>query len=54
MAYEVDMPAARFNLDGVLQDYHVGGLRYRPGPSVAVQEHIRYAQSKTKNPLLVA
>ncbi len=41
-------------LDGVLEKYHVGGMRYRPGPSAAVQEHIRYAQSKSKVPLLVA
>jgi beta-N-acetylhexosaminidase len=41
-------------LDGVLDTYHVGGMRYRPGPSAAVQEHIRYAQSRTKVPLLVA
>lgn len=41
-------------LDEVLENYHVGGMRYRPGPSVAVQEHIRYAQSKTRIPLLVA
>ncbi|GAC1595413.1 MAG: glycoside hydrolase family 3 N-terminal domain-containing protein [Pseudarthrobacter sp.] len=41
-------------LDGVLEKYHVGGMRYRPGPSDAVQEHIRYAQSKSKVPLLVA
>ncbi len=41
-------------LDGVLDNYHVGGMRYRPGPSAAVQEHIRYAQSRTRIPLLVA
>ncbi|MBD1594384.1 glycosyl hydrolase [Arthrobacter sp. S1_S22] len=41
-------------LDGVLGNYHVGGMRYRPGPSAAVQEHIRYAQSRTRIPLLVA
>ena len=41
-------------LDGVLENYHVGGMRYRPGPSAAVQEHIRYAQSKSKVPLLIA
>ena len=41
-------------LDGVLDTYHVGGMRYRPGPSAAVQEHIRYAQSRTRIPLLVA
>ena len=32
----------------------MGGMRYRPGPSAAVQEHIRYAQSKSRMPLLVA
>ncbi|WP_051389187.1 gluconokinase, GntK/IdnK-type [Arthrobacter sp. 35W] len=41
-------------LDGVLENFHVGGMRYRPGPSAAVQEHIRHAQSKTKIPLLIA
>jgi beta-N-acetylhexosaminidase len=41
-------------LDGVLDNYHVGGMRYRPGPSAAVQDHIRYAQSRTRIPLLVA
>ncbi|MGO4146880.1 gluconokinase, GntK/IdnK-type [Paenarthrobacter sp. YAF11_1] len=41
-------------LDGVLENFHVGGVRYRPGPSSAVQEHIRYAQSKTRIPLLIA
>ncbi|WP_306912570.1 gluconokinase, GntK/IdnK-type [Arthrobacter sp. B3I9] len=41
-------------LDGVLENFHVGGMRYRPGPAAAVQEHIRYAQSKTRIPLLVA
>lgn len=41
-------------LDGVLENFHVGGMRYRPGPSAAVQEHIRHAQSKSKVPLLVA
>ncbi|MFJ5955983.1 gluconokinase, GntK/IdnK-type [Paenarthrobacter sp. NPDC092416] len=41
-------------LDRVLENYHVGGMRYRPGPSGEVQEHIRYAQSKTRIPLLIA
>ena len=41
-------------LDEVLDTYHVGGMRYRPGPSAAVQEHIRYAQSRSRIPLLVA
>lgn len=41
-------------LDDVVANYHVGGMRYRPGPSAAVQEHIRYAQSVSKIPLLIA
>ncbi|BCW81452.1 gluconokinase, GntK/IdnK-type [Arthrobacter sp. NicSoilC5] len=41
-------------LDAVLENYHVGGMRYRPGPSAAVQEHIRYAQSRSRIPLLIA
>ncbi|WP_458782094.1 gluconokinase, GntK/IdnK-type [Arthrobacter sp. D3-16] len=41
-------------LDGVLENFHVGGMRYRPGPAAAVQEHIRYAQSRSRIPLLVA
>lgn len=41
-------------LDEVLEKFHVGGMRYRPGPSAAVQEHIRHAQSTTKIPLLIA
>ncbi|WP_159705137.1 gluconokinase, GntK/IdnK-type [Arthrobacter sp. 18067] len=41
-------------LDVVLENFHVGGMRYRPGPSSAVQEHIRYAQSRTRIPLLIA
>ncbi|MFI5084301.1 MAG: gluconokinase, GntK/IdnK-type [Actinomycetales bacterium] len=41
-------------LDGVLERYHVGAMRYRPGSAAEVQEHIRYAQSKSKIPLLVA
>ena len=41
-------------LDGILGNYHVGGMRYRPGPSGAVQEHIRYAQAKSRVPLLIA
>ncbi|WP_245934412.1 glycoside hydrolase family 3 protein [Arthrobacter psychrolactophilus] len=41
-------------LDEVLEKFHVGGMRYRPGPSGAVQEHIRHAQATTKIPLLIA
>jgi beta-N-acetylhexosaminidase len=41
-------------LDNVIDNYHVGGIRYMGAGSAAVQEHIRYAQSKSKIPLLVA
>ena len=41
-------------LDGILDRYHVGGMRYRPGPATEIQDHVRYAQSKTKVPLLIA
>ena len=41
-------------LDSVLENFHVGGMRYRPGPSAAVQEHIRYVQSRSRIPLLIA
>jgi beta-N-acetylhexosaminidase len=41
-------------LDGVLENFHVGGMRYRPGSSADVQAHIRYAQSKSRVPLLIA
>jgi beta-N-acetylhexosaminidase len=41
-------------LDNVLENYHVGGMRYMGSDSATVQEHIRYAQSKTKVPLLIA
>jgi beta-N-acetylhexosaminidase len=41
-------------LDGVLDTYHVGGMRYMGADSTAVQEHIRHAQSRSKIPLLIA
>lgn len=41
-------------LDRVIDRYHVGGIRYRGADSEAIQEHIRYAQSRSKVPLLVA
>jgi beta-N-acetylhexosaminidase len=41
-------------LDNVLDTYHVGGMRYMGADSATVQEHIRYAQSKAKVPLLIA
>jgi beta-N-acetylhexosaminidase len=41
-------------LDNVIDRYHVGGMRYRGAGSTAIQEHIRFAQSRTKVPLLVA
>jgi beta-N-acetylhexosaminidase len=41
-------------LDGVLDNYHVGGMRFMGSDSVTVQEHIRHAQSRSKVPLLIA
>lgn len=41
-------------LDGVLDNYHVGGMRYMGSDSRAVQEHIRHVQSRSKVPLLIA
>lgn len=41
-------------LDNVIDRYHVGGMRYRGSDSAAIQEHIRYAQSRSKVPLLIA
>ncbi|WP_306232684.1 glycoside hydrolase family 3 protein [Agrococcus beijingensis] len=41
-------------LDRVVGAYGVGGIRYMGAGSAAVQEHIRYAQSVAKVPLLVA
>lgn len=41
-------------LDGILDNYRVGGIRYMGANSATVHEHIRYAQSRSKVPLLVA
>ncbi|MGN6812296.1 MAG: glycoside hydrolase family 3 protein [Thermomicrobiales bacterium] len=41
-------------LDRVLDQYHVGGMRFRGADAATVQAHIRYAQSRSKIPLLVA
>lgn len=41
-------------LDQILDKYHVGGMRYRGADAATVQAHIRYAQSKSKIPLLIA
>lgn len=41
-------------LDHILDTYHVGGMRYRGADAATVQGHIRYAQSKSKIPLLIA
>ncbi|HYI51710.1 MAG TPA: glycoside hydrolase family 3 N-terminal domain-containing protein [Microbacterium sp.] len=41
-------------LDNVIDRYHVGGMRYRGAGSAAIQAHIRYAQSRSKVPLLIA
>lgn len=40
-------------LDHVLDRYHVGGMHYRGADAVTVQGHIRYAQSRSKIPLLI-
>ena len=37
-----------------LDRYHVGGMRFRGADAATVQAHIRYAQSKSKLPLLIA
>ncbi|HZO26670.1 MAG TPA: glycoside hydrolase family 3 N-terminal domain-containing protein [Chloroflexota bacterium] len=41
-------------LDHVLDTYHVGGMRFRGANAATVQAHLRYAQAKSKIPLLVA
>jgi len=41
-------------LDGILENFHVGGMRYMGAPSTRVQEHVRYVQSHSKVPLLIA
>ena len=41
-------------LDDVLENYHVGGMRYRSGDAAEIQAHARYAQSRSKVPLLIA
>jgi beta-N-acetylhexosaminidase len=41
-------------LDHVLDRYHVGGMRFRGADAATVQAHIRYAQSKSKIPPLIA
>ena len=41
-------------LDHVLDTYHVGGMRYRGADAASVQAHLRYAQARSKLPLLIA
>src|ERR1700712_4842176 len=41
-------------LDEVIGRYHVGGMRYRPGDAAEIPDHVRYAQSTSKVPLLIA
>src|SRR3712207_296423 len=41
-------------LDRVLDTYHVGGMRFRGADAATVQAHLRYAQSRSKIPLLIA
>lgn len=44
----------RAYLDGIIDNFHVGGMRYMGADSRTVQDQIRYAQSRSKVPLLVA
>ena len=41
-------------LDRVLDTYQVGGMRFRGADAAMVQAHVRYAQSRSKIPLLIA
>ncbi|MGE3269710.1 MAG: glycoside hydrolase family 3 protein [Chloroflexota bacterium] len=41
-------------LDRILSTYHVGGMRFRGADAATVQAHVRYAQSRSKIPLLIA
>ncbi|MCC7367406.1 MAG: glycosyl hydrolase [Chloroflexi bacterium] len=41
-------------LDTVLDRFHIGAIRFRGADSATVQAHIRYAQQRSKIPLLVA
>lgn len=41
-------------LDNVIDNFHIGGIRYMGADSKTVQNHIRYAQARSKVPLLVA
>ncbi|GAA3342098.1 glycoside hydrolase family 3 N-terminal domain-containing protein [Curtobacterium pusillum] len=41
-------------LDGVVDRFHVGGMRYMGADAATVQEHIRYAQGRSRIPLLIA
>lgn len=41
-------------LTGVLNDYHIGGVRYNPGKSDEVYEQNRILQENSKIPLLIA
>jgi beta-N-acetylhexosaminidase len=41
-------------LDHILTTYHVGGMRFRGADAATAQAHLRYAQARSKIPLLVA
>lgn len=52
----INMGASRDEayLKDVLARYHIGGVRYNPGPAAAVHEQNRILQENSKIPLLIA
>jgi beta-N-acetylhexosaminidase len=52
----INMGASRDEgyLKDVLSRYHIGGVRYNPGPAAAIQEQNRVLQENSKIPLLIA
>ncbi|HEX9115173.1 MAG TPA: glycoside hydrolase family 3 N-terminal domain-containing protein, partial [Anaerolineae bacterium] len=52
----VNMGASRDEeyLKNVVNRYHIGGVRYNPGPAAAVHEQNRILQENSKIPLLIA
>ncbi|HOU14007.1 MAG TPA: glycoside hydrolase family 3 N-terminal domain-containing protein [Anaerolineae bacterium] len=52
----INMGASRDEayLKDVLERYHIGGVRYNPGPAAAVHEQNRILQENSKIPLLIA
>lgn len=52
----VNMGASRDEdyLTGILDTYHIGAVRYNPGPAAEIWEQNRILQTKSKIPLLIA